>query len=326
MEALSKRMTLPLPASVVSPVVRLEFEPSTLMVPLLVIVPDRKRRFCCPPSPAGTSRIVPEEMVTPDKIVRTGPRSPSATITPPEALVSVPDIISVACNKIPEFVPVARIVPPVFFVVPAICKVPPPVSSIVFVLVVPPLGSMNSVSDWLASITPEFTKVRLAPPMVPPPPWMVSWFVKVPPPSIIKLFSVTVPPALRVVAPRIFRNAADGEAELPRTMLPALLMFPPAVIDNDSPPAIDRLSVDPRVRLSVASAALIVTAEPDVLIHVLLLLFGTPVGVQFVLVSQLPMAPSLHVDVHCANIESGHKNIASSAIDKIWPVTLSVAA
>src|ERR1700683_1247742 len=86
-----------------------------------------------------------------------------------------------------------------------------------------------------------------------------------------------------------------------------------------------RVSVlEPSVRLSVESLALIVTAEFAALMQVLLLLVGTPDGVQLPATSQLPVPP-FHVAVHCAKAESGHSTSASNATNKTR-TTFSFAA
>ena len=91
---------------------------------------------------------------------------------------------------------------------------------------------------------------------------------------------------------------------LANEMLPALLILPPELTERTWLFEMVRLSVlKPRVRLLVASLALIVTAELAVLMQVLLELVGTPDGVQLPAVSQLPEAPPLQVAVHCAKAE-----------------------
>jgi hypothetical protein len=89
-----------------------------------------------------------------------------------------------------------------------------------------------------------------------------------------------------------------------------------------------KLSVlNPSCRVPV-EPLLTVTAELAVLIHVLLEVVGVPLGVQLVVVFQLPLGPPLHVKVGevqpCAKAESGQKISANSATSRKRPAILSL--
>src|ERR1700722_20261212 len=134
---------------------------------------------------------------------------------------------------------------------------------------------------------------------------------------------VRVPAPLRVLFTAILNSVALPV--LDKEMLPVLLILPPLLTVRSLSFEMFRLSVlKPRVRLFVASLALIVTAELAVLMQVLLELVGTLAGVQLPAGSQLPEAPPLQVAVHCAKADSGHKISASSAISRIRPAILSL--
>src|ERR1700722_2405194 len=174
-------------------------------------------------------------------------------------------------------------------------------------------------------MVPELIRVRLPLPILPAP-WMVDWLVSVPPPKIkfsVLFPIVRVPAPLSVVFPPILNSVALPV--LDNKMLPALLMLPPLLIERTWSFEMFRLSVlKPRVRLFVASLALIVTAEFVVLMQVLVLPVGTPDGLQLPARSQLPVAPPAHVAVHCAKADSGQKISASSAISRMRLAILSL--
>ena len=128
---------------------------------------------------------------------------------------------------------------------------------------------------------------------------------------------VKVPLPLSVVLPVMSKKVLSPP--LFRLRTPAFMIEEPATV---------KVVLSEIPKLSVLKASwrvpveplLTVTTEFAVLMHVLLLVVGVPLGVQLVVVFQLPLAPPLQVKEgevqHCAKAECGHKISASNAINK----------
>src|SRR6266851_5748957 len=149
----------------------------------------------------------------------------------------------------------------------------------------------------LALMVPEFPKVIAPAPMLPEP-WMVDELVRVSAPTEpkMKLFElllrVRVPAPLRVVLALLIIRSVPFPAE-PRLIVPAFLMLEPETVSEVLFEMV-RLLPEARVKFLTVPAALSETAEP-LLMMALVVLLGTPPD-QFPGVFQSPL-PSFQVVV-----------------------------
>jgi hypothetical protein len=150
-----------------------------------------------------------------------------------------------------------------------------------------------------------------------PDPCIVDWLVSMlagaePVISLLGLFdrlSVPVPLSVTFAAP--ITNWVGIPVEF-NEIVPELLIVLPLTMSCVSVGRLKVSVLNPRVRLAVPAPMISsVTVEFAVLMHVFVLLVGTP-ALQLPGTFQFPEAAPVQLVLHCANAESGHKPSASS--------------
>src|ERR1700683_581655 len=122
---------------------------------------------------------------------------------------------------------------------------------------------------------------------------------------------LTVPVPLRVTFAAPITNSVGTPVEFSE-IVPELLIALPLTVSCVSLPKL-KVSVLPRVRSAVPAPMIFsVTIEFAVLMHVFVLLVGTP-ALQLPGTFQFPVAAPVQLVSHCANAESGHKPTTSNS-------------